>query len=63
MILQVAQVKGSKVRSLEEVADDIERILKRKQRKLRKREYIQSLRAQNYVKVFFKVPVQSKKKG
>ena len=63
VILRVAQVKGAKVRSLEEVADDIERILKRKQRKLRKREYIQSLRAQNYVKIFFKTPIQPKKKG
>ena len=63
VILRVAQVKGANVRPLEEVADDIEGILKRQQRKLRKREYIQSLRAQNYVKIFFKTPMQPKKKG
>jgi parvulin-like peptidyl-prolyl isomerase len=63
VILRVAQVKGANLRPLEEVADDIESILKRQQRKLRKREYIQSLRAQNYVKIFFKTPMQPKKKG
>jgi parvulin-like peptidyl-prolyl isomerase len=54
VVLRVAEIEGAEIRPLAEVDEKIRGGLRSRQRKILRQQYVDGLRSQNYIKVFFK---------